>query len=55
MIDAVEAVSSSTWVRVVRMYAVRIRVCALHNREAMAIDRTHPRDWSKWVRGSLDV
>ena len=48
--DAVEAVSSSKLVRVVRI--VRIRLCALNECEAMAIDMISPRDWSKmgaWV------
>ena len=53
VVDAVETVSSLRLVRVVR--TVRIRLCILNKCEAIAVDMTNnPRDWSKWVRGSID-
>ena len=53
MIDAVEAVSLSELVRVVR--TMRIHLYTLNKCEAMAIDMTNPRDWPKRVRGSIDL
>ena len=53
VVDAVEAVSLSKLVRVVR--TVRIHLCNLNKCEAIAVDMTNPRDWSKWVRGSIDL
>ena len=50
--DAVEAASSSKLVRVVRI--VRIRLCTLSKCEDVAVDMISPRDWSKWVRRSID-
>ena len=49
--DAVEAVSSSKLVRVVRI--VRTRLCALIKCEDMDVDMINLKDWSKWVRGSI--
>ena len=50
--DAVGAVSLSKLVRVVRI--VRIRLCTLSKCEDVAVDMISPRDWSKWVRRSID-
>ena len=53
VVDAVEAISSSKLVRVVR--TIRIRLCTLNKCEAMIVDMTNPRDWSKRVRRSIDL
>ena len=51
VVEAVEAVSSSKLVRVMR--TVWIRLCTLNKCNAMVVNMTNPRDWSKWVRGSI--
>ena len=51
IVNAVKRVSSLKIVRVVRI--VRIRLCTLNKCETMAVDMINPRDWSKWVRGSI--
>ena len=52
-VETVEAVSSSRLVRTVCV--VGIRLCALSKCEAMAVDMTNPSDWSKWVRGPINL
>ena len=51
--DAIETVSSSKLVRVVRI--VRICLCTLNKCEATAVDMISLRNWSKWARRSIDL
>ena len=51
--DAVEAVSSSGLVRL--DCSVRTRLCALSKCEAIEVDMVNPKDWSKWLRGSITL